>query len=79
MTFKAEAFVHSLNKEQRHSTNTAEVTILEHRDNNNVIAEYNGKRCTAKFNPYTNRYYVDDVYGIISDRQKSLPDRGRER
>jgi len=47
-----------------------EVEILEHYKNNNVIAEYNGVKCTAIFNPFTNRYYVDDIYGKIDDGTK---------
>lgn len=43
------------------------VTILEHPDNNNVVAEYNGIRCTAIFNVFNGFYYVDDLYGVIKD------------
>lgn len=56
--FKTSAMVHSLNA-------IAEVTIISESGNNNVIAEYNGIRCTAIFNPFSCLYYVDDVYGII--------------
>ena len=56
----AKAMVHSLNA-------IAEVTIISHTDNNNVIAEYNGKRCTAIYNVFNGLYYVDDVYGIIGE------------
>ena len=45
-------------------TPTDIVTIIEHRDNNHVIAEYNGQICTAIFNPFVGIYYVDDIYGI---------------
>ena len=55
---KVLAMVHSLK-------DLAEVEIIEHKDNNNVIAEYNGKKCTAIFNPFVGRYYVDDIYGKI--------------
>lgn len=57
---KVRAMVHSLN-------NLAEVTIIQHIDNNHVIAEYKGKRCTAVFNVFTGLYYVDDVYGVIKE------------
>ncbi|MCR5599121.1 MAG: hypothetical protein K6G33_00040 [Ruminococcus sp.] len=56
---KVMAMVHSLGA-------LAEVEIIEHKDNNNVIAEYDGKRCTAVFNPFVGLYYVDDKYGVIS-------------
>ncbi|MBD5144977.1 MAG: hypothetical protein HDT21_03555 [Ruminococcus sp.] len=55
---KVLAMVHSLK-------DLAEVEIIEHKDNNNVIAEYNGQKCTAIFNPFVGRYYVDDIYGKI--------------
>jgi hypothetical protein len=56
---KANAMIHSL-KEVR------EVTIISENGNNNVIAEYNGVKCTAVFNPFVGLYYVDDIYGIIA-------------
>jgi len=58
--FNIKAFVHSKNA-------LDEVTILEVRDNNNVVAEYQGKKCTAIFNIFTGLYYVDDLYGVISE------------
>lgn len=55
---KIRAMVHSLN-------DLAEVEIVEHKDNNNVIAMYGEKKCHAVFNPFVGRYYVDDIYGVI--------------
>jgi len=58
MSFKTQAYVHSL-KQQGDPENgdfghqAAEVTIISHIDNNNVVAEYNGIRCTAVYNPFT--------------------------
>jgi hypothetical protein len=46
---------------------TDTVTIVEHTDNNHVIAEYNGQRYSAIFNPFSGMYYVDDVYGKIEE------------
>lgn len=43
-----------------------EVTIISEQGFNNVVAEYNGKRYTAIFNPFSGLYYVDDVYGKIN-------------
>lgn len=43
----------------------AEVTIISENGCNNVIAEYQGKRCTAVYNGFVGRYYVDDVYGVV--------------
>lgn len=58
-----EAMVHSLNS-------LAEVEIVEHKDNNHCLARYNGKLCTAIFNPYSGYYYVDDIFGVI-ERENS--------
>lgn len=55
---EVQAMVHSLNA-------PAPVTIISHKDNNNVIAEYNGQRCSAIFNPFVGMYYVDDKYGKL--------------
>ena len=35
------------------------------------LAEYNGVKCHAIYNPFVGRYFVDDVYGVI----RSSPDR----
>lgn len=59
---KIQAMVRSLNSE-------AEVTILEKVGDNNYLAEYQNKICTAIFNPFVGLYYVDDVYGIV-ERKK---------
>lgn len=59
MNKKAMAHIHSLNGEMK------EVTIISHKDNNNIIAEYNGHRYTAIFNIFVGEYYVDDKYGLI--------------
>jgi hypothetical protein len=57
--FKVQAMVHSLKDKD-------EVTIISHTDNNNVVAEYKGQRCTAVFNIFNCLYYVDDVYGKLT-------------
>lgn len=44
-----------------------EVTILDFKDNNNVVALYRGVKCFAIFNPFVGRFYVDDIYGIIKE------------
>ena len=61
--FKTQAVVHSLK-------NKDEVTILHERGNNDVIAEYRGKRCTAILNIFVGMFYVDDIYGVLSDQNK---------
>lgn len=48
-----------------HSTNTVkEVTLIEKTDDNKYIVRTDsGVLCTAIFNPFTNLYYADDLYG----------------
>ena len=41
-----------------------EAEILERIGDNLYLAEYNGVRCTAIFNIFVGRYFVDDVYGV---------------
>jgi len=46
----------------------AEATIIERTGANSYIAEYNGVKCTAVYNPFVDAYYVDDKFGIIRDK-----------
>lgn len=46
----------------------AEATILEKAGDNKYIVEYGGVKCTAIFNPFVGRFYVDDKYGVIRDK-----------
>lgn len=62
--YKVQAHLQSL------SGAMTEVTIISYVNNNNIIAEYNGIKCTAIFNPFTCSYYVDDKYGIIKEQTK---------
>ena len=64
MDKKVEAHINSLGGELR------PVNIVEMKDNNNCIVEYEGKRCTAIFNVFVGRFYVDDKYGVIGNAQK---------
>lgn len=61
---KVEAYIHSLKDREhdRHMLGTAE--IIREIGDNLYLAEYRGVRCTAIFNPYVGRYFVDDVYGV---------------
>ena len=58
---KCECHIHSLNG------GLAEATILKRFDDNRYIADYNGVKCTAIFNPFVGTYYVDDKYGLIKE------------
>ena len=48
-----------------------EATIIRKTGDNAYIAEYNGVKCTAIFNPFSGAYYVDDKYGVIREPSKS--------
>ena len=62
---KVQAYIHSL-KDKVHDRNVLdEAEIIRQIGNNLYLAEYNGVRCTAIFNFFTGRYYVDDVYGVV--------------
>ena len=66
---KCECYIHSLKHEV---TNVlGEATIIERIGDNDSLAEYNGVKCHAIYNPFSGRYFVDDVYGVI----RSSPDR----
>ncbi len=62
---KVEAYIHSLKDKNnaRHVVDEAE--IIKSIGNNLYLAEYNGVRCTAIFNPFVGKYFVDDVYGVL--------------
>ena len=55
---KCECHIHSLDGR------LAEATIIKKIGDNLYLADYNGVKCTAIFNPFVCRYYVDDVYGL---------------
>lgn len=61
--FKTKAQVHSVQAQD-------EVLILHENGSNDVVAEYNGKRYTAIFNPFVCLYYVDDIYGLLPDQHR---------
>ena len=63
-TVKVQAYIHSLKDQDADQHVLGEAEIIEKTGDNQYIAEYNGVRCTAIFNPFTGRYFVDDVYGI---------------
>lgn len=63
--------IHSLNGQLR------EATILEKVGDNQYVAEYNGVKCGAVYNPFVGRYYVDDKYGRIKDKLPTRSDHAR--
>ena len=52
----------------------AEATILERIGDNRYLAVYNGIKCSAIYNPFVNRFYVDDVYGVMKERPPKSTD-----
>ena len=64
---KVQAYIHSL-KDHTHDRHVlGEVEIIRQIGDNLYLTEYNGVHCTAIFNPFVGRYYVDDVYGILKE------------
>ena len=61
---KVQAYIHSL-KDHVHDRHVlGEAEIIQQIGDNLYLAEVNGVRCTAIINPFTGRYFVDDVYGV---------------
>ena len=67
MSTKVVAYIHSLKDKTNDRHVLGECEILEVKDNNNVIARYDGIKCKAIFNPFVGKYFVDDVYGRIEN------------
>ena len=61
---KVKAYIHSLKDCERDHNVLGEAEIIKSIGNNLYLAEYNGIQCTAIFNVFTGRYYVDGVYSI---------------
>ena len=62
---KCECFIHSL--KQGETNRLAEATIIKRLGDNDYLADYNGVKCHAIFNPFVGRYFVDDIYGIVRE------------
>ena len=45
----------------------AEATILKKTGDNQYLADYNGVKCSAIFNPFVGKFFVDDKYGVVRD------------
>ena len=61
---KVQAHIHSLDGR------LGDVTIVKYNRDNDIIVEYNGKKCTAIYNIFAG-YYVDDIHGIIKEVNKN--------
>ena len=62
---KRECYIHSLKVGEKHTFGEAE--IIKKIGDNDYLAEYNGIKCHAIYNPFVGAYFVDDVYGVIED------------
>lgn len=69
---KAEAYIHSLKDHANNRHVLGEAEILNKLGDNLYLAEYGGIRCTAIFNIFAGRYFVDDVYGIYREQEETL-------
>ena len=63
---KVKAYVHSLKDRENDRHRLEDAEIIRKIGDNLYLAKYNGVYCTAIFNYFTNRYYVDDVYGCVN-------------
>ena len=64
---KVEAYIHSLKDHENNRHVLGEAEIFRSIGSNLYLAEYKGIRCTAIFNPFEGRYFVDDVFGQTSE------------
>ena len=62
---KCECFIHSLKQDGKNVL--GEATIIKQLGDNQYLADYDGVKCTALYNPFVGRYMVDDVYGVIKE------------
>jgi hypothetical protein len=63
------AYIHSLKDKENDRHVLGEATIIKRIGDNLYLAEYNGVKCTAIFNFFTGYYYVDDVFGMIKEKE----------
>lgn len=63
---KVKAYIRSLKDHEHDCHVLGEAEIIRRIGDNLYLAEYQGIRCTAIYNPFVGRYFVDDVYGIVS-------------
>jgi hypothetical protein len=68
------AYINSLKDKEHDRHVLGEAEIIRSIGNNQYLAEYNGVKCTAIFNFFTGRYYVDDVFGVVDAADYSTND-----
>jgi hypothetical protein len=64
------AYVNSLKDKEHNRHVLGKAEIIKNIGDNLYLAEYNGVKCTAIFNFFTGRYYVDDVYGVVKEAKE---------
>jgi len=62
---RCQCFIHSLKQDEKNVL--GEAAIIKKLGDNDYLAEYNGVKCHAIFNPFAGRYFVDDKYGVIRE------------
>lgn len=63
---KVEAYIHSLKDHEHDCHVLGGAEVIKSVGDNLYMAEYQGIRCMAIYNPFVGRYFVDDVYGITN-------------
>jgi hypothetical protein len=53
----------------------AEATILKRIGDNQYLAQYGDVKCHAIFNPFSGRYYLNDLYGVVRKPKERGPER----
>lgn len=66
---KVQAYIHSLKDRKNDRNVLGRAEIIRQIGDNLYLAEVNGIYCTAIFNPFVSRYFVDDLYGIVDARK----------
>lgn len=64
---RVKAYIHSLQDKEHDRHVLGEATIIKNIGDNLYLVDYQGVKCTAIFNPFVGRYYVDDIYGLCRD------------
>ena len=67
---KCECYIHSLKQGETHVL--GEATIIKRLGDNDYLAEYNGVKCHAIFNPFAGRYFVDDAWVAVCEECVSV-------
>ena len=67
---KVKAYIHSLKDQTNNRHVLGDAEIIRRIGDNLYLAEINGVLCTAIFNPFVGRYFVDDLYGIVDAKKQ---------